>query len=87
MQRPLDLAARHGGIRLVRLFSRRVSGQLDDTLRRLHLHYQEEGSRRLHAFSQWMPRLIYLGILLGIAYQVVRFWTGYYNDIFHQLNL
>lgn len=64
-----------------------VSGQLDDTLRRLHLHYQEEGSRRLHAFSQWMPRLIYFGILLTIGYQVVRFWTNYYNNIFQQIGL
>ena len=64
-----------------------VSGQLDDTLRRLHLHDQEEGSRRLHAFAQWMPRLVYLGILLAIGYQVIRFWTGYYNDIFKQLGM
>lgn len=64
-----------------------VSGQLDDTLRRLHHHYQEEGSRRLHAFAQWTPRLVYFAILLAIGYQVISFWTGYYNNIFQQLGL
>ena len=64
-----------------------ISGQLDDTLRRLHHHYQEEGSRKLHAFAQWMPRLIYIGIMLAIAYQIVSFWAGYYNNLFQQLGL
>ena|SRR5438477_9087045 len=64
-----------------------ISGRLDDSLRRIHLHYQEEGSRKLHLFSQWLPRLIYFGIVLAVAYQVVSFWTGYYNNIFKQLNL
>ena len=58
-----------------------VSGQLDDTLRRLHRYYQEEGSRKLHAVAQWTPRAIYLGIVLMIAYRVVQFWTGYFNQV------
>ena len=62
-----------------------VSGQLDDSLRRLHQHYQEEGSRKLHIFAQWVPRLIYLAIVLAIAYQIIGFYTGYFNGIFQQL--
>lgn len=58
-----------------------VSGQLDETLRRLYKHYQEEGSRKLHAVAQWTPRLVYFGVLLGIAYYVVSFWTSYYGDL------
>ena len=58
-----------------------VSGQLDDTLRRLHKYYQEEGSRKLHAVAQWTPRAIYLGIVLLIAIRVVQFWTGYFNQV------
>ena len=64
-----------------------ISGQLDDSLRRIHLHYQEEGSRKLHSFAQWMPRLIYLAILLAVAYQIVSFWAGYYNNMFKQLGI
>jgi type II secretory pathway component PulF len=58
-----------------------VSGQLDETLRRLYRHYQEEGSRKLQAVAQWTPRLIYIGLLLGIAYYVVSFWTNYYGNL------
>jgi type II secretory pathway component PulF len=58
-----------------------ISGQLDDTLARLHRYYREEGWRKLHAVAQWTPRVIYLGVALMIAYRVVRFWLGYFNDI------
>ena len=44
-------------------------------------YYQEEGSRKLHAVAQWTPRLIYFGVLLGIAYYVVSFWTDYYGNL------
>jgi type II secretory pathway component PulF len=58
-----------------------VSGKLDETLRLLHRFYQEEGSRKLHALAQWTPRLVYLGIVLMIAYRVVHFWIDYFNQI------
>jgi type IV pilus assembly protein PilC len=58
-----------------------VSGRLDETLRRLYAHYQEEGSHKLQMFAQWMPRLIY-GLVAGmVAYNVIKFWTGYFNQI------
>jgi type II secretory pathway component PulF len=58
-----------------------VSGKLDDTLRGLHQYYQEEGSRKLHAFARWTPRAVYLCVMLMIAYRVVRFWADYFNQI------
>ena len=58
-----------------------VSGKLDETLRRLHVYYQEEGTRKLRALAQWTPRLIYLVVALMIAYRVVRFWMGYFQQI------
>jgi len=58
-----------------------ISGKLDETLHRLHLYYQAEGTRKLNALAQWTPRLVYLGVVLMIAYKVVRFWTGYFNNI------
>ena len=58
-----------------------VSGQLDDTLRRLHAYYQEEGSRKLHAVARWTPWAIYLCVMLLIAYRIIRFYTGYFNQI------
>ena len=58
-----------------------VSGKLDETLKRLYTHYQEEGTFKLHAFAQWMPRLIYGLVALMVAYYVIQFWTGYFNQI------
>ncbi len=58
-----------------------ISGSLDDALRRLQTYYQEEGWRKLHAVAQWTPRLIYLLVIFMIAYHVIRFWTGYFNQI------
>ena len=58
-----------------------ISGQLDDTLGRLHVYFQEEGSRKLQAFSRWTPRAIYFCVVLMIAYQIIHFYTGYFNQV------
>jgi type II secretory pathway component PulF len=58
-----------------------VSGKLDETLRRLYAHYQEEGARKLQAFAQWTPRLVYLLVAGVIAYKVVSFYLGYFQQI------
>jgi type II secretory pathway component PulF len=58
-----------------------VSGKLDETLHRLYAHYQEEGTYKLNAFAQWMPRLIYGLVAAMVAYNVIKFWTGYFNQI------
>ena len=58
-----------------------VSGKLDETLKRLYTHYQEEGTHKLQSFAQWLPRLIY-GLVAGmVAYNVIQFWVGYFNQI------
>jgi len=58
-----------------------VSGQLDDTLQRLHQYYQEEGAWKLKLLAQWIPRVIYLIIVVVIAMKIIGFWVGYYERI------
>ncbi len=58
-----------------------ISGKLDETLRRLHQYYQEEGTRKLHAVSQWVPRLIYLAVMIIVAFFVIRYYTGYFQQL------
>jgi type II secretory pathway component PulF len=58
-----------------------ISGKLEETLRRLHEYYQEDGTRKLHAVTAWTPRIIYLGIMLLIAYRIVQFYTGYFSQV------
>jgi type II secretory pathway component PulF len=58
-----------------------ISGKLDETLLRLHAHYQEEGTRKLRAFSQWTPRLVYAGVAIMVAIRVISFYAGYFNQV------
>jgi type II secretory pathway component PulF len=58
-----------------------ISGRLDDTLRRLRIYYEEEGSRKLHAVAQWTPRAVYLIVVLLIAYQIIHFYLGFFGQI------
>jgi type IV pilus assembly protein PilC len=58
-----------------------ISGQLDDSLKRLRDYYQEEGSRQLHLLAQWVPRFIYFAVAGYIAYKVIAFYTAYFKEI------
>jgi len=63
-----------------------VSGKLDETLRRLYAYYQEEGTHKLQAFATWTPRLLYFIVVLFIAYFIIQFWQGYFNQINNAVN-
>lgn len=56
-----------------------ISGQLDETLGRLHRHYQEEGSRKMRAIVEWTPKLIYYIVMLSIAWYIVSFYYHLYG--------
>ncbi len=58
-----------------------ISGQLDDSLRRLHHYYEEESARLLRAFIRWFSLLVYLLIAAAIGYQIITFWKNYYGNI------
>lgn len=58
-----------------------VSGKLDETLRRLHTYYQDEGSRKIHAVASWLPRFIYLIVVLAVAYFIIQFYLGYFQQV------
>lgn len=62
-------------------FASGLSGSLDESLRSLRKYYQEEGTRKLHAVAQWTPRFICLAIMLVIAYKIISFWLGYFEQI------
>ena len=56
-----------------------VSGKLDESLRHLSQLYHEDGTHKLNAFATWLPRFIYLLVVLIIAYEVIQFWVGMYG--------
>jgi type II secretory pathway component PulF len=58
-----------------------ISGKLDETLARLAAHYHEEGTRKLRAFAFAAGHTLQLLIMLGIAWQVIAFYLGYFQQI------
>jgi type II secretory pathway component PulF len=63
-----------------------ISGQLDESLRRLHQYYQDEGTRKLRALAQWTPKIVYFTVMLAVAYTIISFWANYYGGIADALN-
>src|SRR5580765_5697630 len=61
--------------------SAELSGKLDETLKRMHKYYQEEGTRKLRAVAQWTPKILYLFVALIIAYKVINFYLGYFKMV------
>jgi type IV pilus assembly protein PilC len=56
------------------------TGKLDETLLRLQTFYQEEGFRALSMFTRIMNGTIYGLLVLLVAYNVIHFYTGYFNN-------
>jgi len=46
------------------------SGQLDQTLLRLAASYQSDAMAALHTLAEWLPRLIYLGVVAFIVWRI-----------------
>jgi type II secretory pathway component PulF len=57
------------------------TGSLDDELRRMGLEFRDQALSALAVFTEWAPRLLYIGILLYGAWQVVSFFQGYYSQL------
>lgn len=57
------------------------AGKLDENLRRLHRLYQDAAMRRMQTLAEWVPRLLYLVIVLLVAWQIVSFYTDYFGQI------
>jgi type II secretory pathway component PulF len=58
-----------------------ITGSLDDAMRRTRTYFQEEGARRMEALATWVPRIIYLMLVLAVAWHVIQAWAGHYNAI------
>jgi type II secretory pathway component PulF len=58
-----------------------ISGRLEEALQRLAQYYSEEGERLMRMFAQWVPRLVYVGVVIMIAYHVISFYTNYFGQI------
>ena len=57
------------------------SGRLDQELRALSEEYRAGGLRKLEALSDWFPRLIFITVLIALAWKIVSFYMGYLNTV------
>lgn len=56
-----------------------TTGKLDDTLKRLHVMYNEEGRRHMQMATTMFSKLVY-GCVVGlVAWKVISFWNGLYG--------
>lgn len=65
--------------------SAEIAGQVDDALPRLVTHYQEEGLRLMRVAAGVLIGVVYGGILLVVAYQIISFWLGFYGQILNEV--
>jgi type IV pilus assembly protein PilC len=56
-----------------------ISGQLDQSLTRLHTIYQEEGSRKMRQAGIWAANLVKWGVFLLVAYKIIMFYMNLYG--------
>ncbi len=62
------------------------TGQLDRELPRMTTEYLKEGLGKLSALSEWGPRLMYVGILMYLGWNVVMGYKGYLDTVTRQID-
>jgi type II secretory pathway component PulF len=62
------------------------TGSLDAELPRLAEEYQRDGLTRLASFSEWMPRLIYFGVIAFVAWNIIVGYSNYVDGVMRQID-
>ena len=57
------------------------TGSLDNELRRMAQEYRERALSALEIFSDWLPKLIYVAIVLYLAWKILNIAQGYYGSM------
>ena len=57
------------------------TGRLDHELRNVSEEYRIGGLRKLEILSEWIPRMIFITVVVAVAWQVVGFYAGYLRTI------
>jgi type II secretory pathway component PulF len=58
-----------------------ISGSLDVTLKRLTRYYLDEGSRNIQMAARIGPGIAYALVALYIAWRVISFYMGYFQQV------
>jgi type IV pilus assembly protein PilC len=57
------------------------TGRLDEELDRLAEAHRRAALSKLDILAEWVPRLIYIGVLMYVGYRIVSFYAGYMKTI------
>ena len=57
------------------------TGELDAELTRLAQQSEELAVAALNRWSEWLPRMVYVGVLLYSGWQIVQWYKGYYESV------
>jgi type II secretory pathway component PulF len=57
------------------------TGHLDEELARMSKEYQEKGVARLETLTEWLPRLLFVCIILYIGYRATLIILGYFQTL------
>lgn len=58
-----------------------LSGKLDQSLAQLRQLFEEDAARKISAFAEWLPRIIYLVIAAILGYAIVSFYIQYFSNL------
>ncbi len=64
-----------------------ISGTLDDSLRRSHAMFEEEGSRKMKQFVFGLAGVLVGCVMLMAAWNIIGFWLGYFRQIDDAINM
>ena len=62
------------------------SGRLDEMLMRSAKYFADRCQHRMQMLSKWLPRIIYFGVIIYVAWYILSFWTGYYGGLQKEMN-
>lgn len=64
-----------------------ISGSLDDSLRRSHVMFEEDGGRQMKHFVFGLAGALVGGVMLMAAWQIISFYLGYFRQIDDAINM
>ena len=64
-----------------------ISGSLDDSLRRSHAMFEEDGGRQMKQFVFGLAGVFVAGVMLMAAWQIISFYMGYFQQINDAINM
>jgi type II secretory pathway component PulF len=64
-----------------------ISGTLDDSLRRSHVMFEEDGSRQMKQFVFGLAGVLFGCVMLMAAWNIIKFYLGYFQQINDAINM